>query len=74
MHQQLGIGFTIILMVIILVLGVITYIVRKYNKKLIHLTLETEMKHQSIFQQQTEQIYDTIYEIDVTHNLSLIHI
>lgn len=68
MHQQLGIGFTIILMVIILVLGVITYIVRKYNKKLIHLTLETEMKHQSIFQQQTEQIYDTIYEIDVTHN------
>lgn len=68
MRLQLSIGFVIIAIVIILVLGVITFIIRKYNNKLIYLTLESEMKHQSIFQQQTEQIYENIYEIDITHN------
>lgn len=53
---------------ILLVLITITSVIRRYNKKIIELTVATEKVHQAVFQEATEQLYENIYEIDITHN------
>lgn len=59
-----------VVITIIVVLLTITSVIRRYNKKIIDLTVDMEKKHQTIFQQATEQLYENIYEIDITHNRS----
>lgn len=58
----------IVAVAILLVLVTITSVIRRYNRKIIELTLASEKDHQSVFQQATEQLYENIYEIDITHN------
>lgn len=60
----------IVLLIIILVLITITSVMRRYNKKIIELTVASEKKHQTIFQKAAEQLYENIYEIDITHNMA----
>ena len=68
LHDQLIAGIAIIMIVILLVLIIITRIIKKYNKKVISLVLEKEKEHRDVFQEATEQLYENIYELDVTHN------
>ncbi|MGI6070009.1 MAG: diguanylate cyclase [Blautia sp.] len=58
----------IVVVTIVLVLITITSVIRRYNKKIIELTVATEKAHQSVFQQATEQLYEDIYEMDITHD------
>lgn len=58
----------IVVITIIFVLVTITSVIRRYNKRIIELTVESEKVHQAVFQQATEQLYENIYEIDITHN------
>lgn len=67
MHQLFR-EAVIVIITILLVLITITYVIRRYNKKIIELTVESEKVHQAVFQQATEQLYENIYEIDITHN------
>lgn len=68
LNRQFYIGAFVIVLVIILVLIFITGIIRKYNAQIVRLTVEHEKKHHSVFQAETEKIYESIYEIDITHN------
>lgn len=58
----------IIALIIAAVLIIITSVIHKYNKRIIELTVVKEQEHRSQFQVATEQLYENIYEIDITHN------
>lgn len=68
LNRQFVVEIAIILFVIGAVLFVITKIIRKYNKQIVRLTVETEKVHRTVFQTETEKLYEDIYEIDITHN------
>ena len=68
LRQELLIGIVVIILVILAVLVTITNIIRKYNRQIVRLTMEEEEKHRIIFRQETEKIYENIYEVDITHN------
>ena len=65
---QLIIGVLVIALVTATVLFITTRIIRRYNAQIVSLTLEHEKKHSAIFKEETEKIYENIYEIDITHN------
>lgn len=67
LNQQLFMGVMIITAVIGAVLVLITSIIRKYNARIVTLTVETEKARRTAFQAETEKMYENIYEIDVTH-------
>lgn len=68
LKQQFFMGIAVVLLVIVSVLFVITSIMRKYNSQIVKLTVEKEKAHRTIFQTETEKLYENIYEIDITHN------
>ena len=72
LDQQLSRQFTISVLVIIAVVAfvllTITGIIRKYNAQIIQLTVAREKEHKSIFQAAAEQLYENIYEVDISHN------
>lgn len=61
-------GLLVIAVIIALVLVIISYVIHKYNAQIIKLTVVSEREHLSAFQRATEQLYENIYEVDVTHN------
>lgn len=58
----------VLAIVIILVLITITGVIRRYNAQIIELTVAVEQKHRTVFQEVAQQLYEDIYEIDITHN------
>ena len=68
LNQQFGLSIAVVFLVTGLVLLIITEIIRKYNEQIVSLTVETERKHRTIFERETEKLYENIYEIDITHN------
>lgn len=66
--RQLALAVLVIATVIALVLVATTSVFRRYNKMIIEQTSAAEQKRKTIFQEAAEQLYDDIYEIDVTHN------
>ncbi|MBS6340172.1 MAG: GGDEF domain-containing protein [Eubacterium limosum] len=65
---QLSVGVLVIALVTATVLFVITRVIKRYNAQIVGLTLEREKKHNAVFKEETEKIYENIYEIDITHN------
>ncbi|WP_300831843.1 sensor domain-containing diguanylate cyclase, partial [uncultured Bilophila sp.] len=64
MRQKLYVTAAIIALVILTVLFVITCVIRNFNKKITKLTEES----QEFFKKETEQLYDNIYELNITSN------
>lgn len=67
LSRQFCIGIAVIIIVIGIVLYITTNIIRKYNSQIITLTVEKEKAHRTVFQEETEKLYENIYEIDITH-------
>lgn len=65
--QLLG-ALVVLIIVVIFVLLIITGIIRKYNRQVIALTVAREQERQAAFVKATEQLYENIYELDITHN------
>lgn len=61
-------GVLVVVFIIVCVLLTITGVIRKYNAQIVRLTVAMEQKHRSVFQEATEQLYENIYEVDLTHN------
>lgn len=68
LELQLIRSVLIVLLILAFVLLTITRVIRKYNEQIIRLTVATEQGRRSIFQEMTEQLYENIYEFDLTHN------
>ena len=66
--RQLALLIFVVILVVALVLVTITGIIRKYNSRIVKMTVEWEQEHQSVFKKATEQLYENIYELDITHN------
>lgn len=58
----------IIALIIALVLFTITKVLRKYNARIIQLTISQEFEYHQLLRKATERLYENIYEIDITHN------
>lgn len=58
----------VFLLVIVIVLYTITRVIRRYNAQIIELTVIAEQNHRTVYQEAAIQLYENIYEIDVTHN------
>lgn len=68
LNRQFILGVFVILIVIGSVLILITHTIQKYNSQIVSLTVEKEKARRTVFQTETEKLYENIYEIDVTHN------
>lgn len=68
LNRSLFMGMAIIVAVTGTVLFIVTSIIRRYNAVTVALTLEKEKAHRTAFQEETEKLYENIYEIDITHN------
>lgn len=68
LNRQLFLGMTIIIIVIGVVLLIITNIIRKYNTRIVSLTVEKEKIHRTVLQTETAKMYENIYEFDITHD------
>ena len=66
--RQLAVAIAIMAAVILLVLVATTSIFHRYNRLIVRKTMESEQGHKTIFQEAAEQLYDNIYEIDLTHD------
>lgn len=66
-HQLLR-EVLIVLGTVLIVLITITGVIRRYNQRIVDLTIAHEKAHRAVFQKATEQLYENIYEIDISHN------
>ncbi len=66
-YQLLEIIIVIVYVIAAIVLA-ITFIIRKYNTRVIKMTREMEQERRTLFQAVTEQLYENIYELDITNN------
>ena len=64
MTQKLYMTAVLILIVILIVLFVITSVIRNFNRQITRLMEE----RQEVFKRATEQLYDNIYELNITRN------
>lgn len=66
--RQFALAVAVIAGVISLVLIATTSVFRRYNALIVRQTAAAEQQHKTMFQEAAEQIYDNIYEIDITHD------
>lgn len=64
MRARIWLTFMGILAVIVIVLAVITSVIRRFNRQITELIEE----RQTVFRIATEELYDTIYELNLTKN------
>ena len=68
LRQEMLRSALIILMIIIFILIVITRVIRSFNRQIVTLTQSMEQEKRSIFKKATEELFDDIYELDITRN------
>lgn len=66
-YQFIG-TILIIVILIIIILLVTTRVIGSFNRKIIELTKAHEQERKTIFEKATEQLFENIYELDITHN------
>ena len=69
-HLQIALVKAIIVIIIIMavVLFTITTAIRRYNARIIELTSKQEREHYAVRQNAAKELYENIYELDITHN------
>lgn len=68
LNRQLLETLLIILAIIAVILVVITCVIRTFNRRIVALTQTVEQEKHAVFEQATEELFEHIYEIDITHN------
>lgn len=61
-------NLTIFIFVVVVILFTITNVIRKYNARIIELTVLAEKEHRTVYKEAAEQLYEKIYEVDITHD------
>ncbi|MEG2584600.1 MAG: diguanylate cyclase, partial [Oscillospiraceae bacterium] len=65
---QLSGGIVLIVFIIFMVMFTIIYVIKKYNAKVIELTVSEELEYQRLLHETTEGLYENIFEFDITHD------
>jgi len=68
MRRQLMETMLVGAVIVIASLLIITYVIRGYNKKIIEITAMRAAEKQAAFRKATEQLYESINEVNVTEN------
>lgn len=68
LNRQLALTMGIILIIIATILFVITCVIRSFNRQIVSLTQAVEQERRTVFEKATEELFDNIYELDITHN------
>ena len=71
MKESLEQGIAVILMIVAGVLFTITTVIRRYNAQIIELTTAREREYNNIRQDAAKELYENIYELDITHNCAV---
>ncbi|MBC3515905.1 GGDEF domain-containing protein [Neobittarella massiliensis] len=66
LQRQVGQTAAIIAVIIGFILLVITLVIRSYNRRIVELLQKNEQERRSVFQKATEQLFENIYELDIT--------
>ena len=66
LSRQLVVICLVIAAILVLVLLIITRVIRRFNRRIVELTQSVEQERQTVFEKATEQLFESIYEIDVT--------
>lgn len=69
LSRQFFLMISVIVVILALILFIITRVIQRFNRKIVELTQSIERERQSIFEKATEQLFENIYEVDVTHNV-----
>lgn len=67
-RRQMIQSIAIIIIITSVVILVITRVIRSFNRQIISLTQTVEQERRTIFERATEQLFENIYELDITHN------
>ena len=68
LNGQLALTLLIIVGLIAVVMVVISCVMRSFNRRIVALTRSVEQERRSGFEKATEQLFDNIYELDITNN------
>lgn len=61
-------GIAVIILIIIFVLFTITRVLKKYKSQIMKLSVSQKLEYQKMLSQSTDELYENIFEIDVTNN------
>jgi diguanylate cyclase (GGDEF)-like protein len=67
--RQVILTVLVIAVILSIILIIITKVIRRFNRQIVELSRTMEEERQAIFEKATEQLFENIYEIDITHNL-----
>lgn len=73
LRQQMTVTVFIILCIVTIILLIISYVIRSFNRQIVLLTESREQERRTIFERATEQLFENIYEIDITNNCPANH-
>lgn len=68
MNRQVLLTVLIIVVIVAVILWVITWVIRSFNRQIVTLTQTVEQERHAVFEKATGQLYENIYELDITHN------
>ena len=66
--RQMVLTVLVIGVILAVILFVITYVIRSFKRQILALTLATERDRRTVFEKATEELFESIYKLDVTHN------
>lgn len=67
-QRQFFKGIAVIVLIIIFVLFTITRVLKKYKQQIMKLSFSQKLEYQKLLSKSTEDLYENIFEIDVTNN------
>ncbi len=68
MQRQLLQTLLILIAILSVILFVISYVIRNFNRRIVELTQSVEQERRTVFEEATQQMFENIYELDITHN------
>ncbi|WP_139653618.1 sensor domain-containing diguanylate cyclase [Raoultibacter phocaeensis] len=70
LQQRFFESMLIIVVVIVAILGIITQTIRAFNRRIVEVTRMAEAERRTAFERATEDLFEHIYELDITNNCS----
>lgn len=70
LSRQFLMTVLVIVGIVTVILVIITHVIRRFNQQIVHLTQAMEQERRTVFATATEQLFDNIYEVDVTNNVA----
>lgn len=68
LNRQMFYTILVIFLIIGVILYIITHVIRSFNRQIVSLTQSVEQERRTMFERATEELYENIYELDITHN------